>query len=208
MAKLASACPWRTRHLSSWYDTSNCQCSWFSIPPHRLAKFLRNHLPAQDVITNLTRLLTIPFRLIDHHTDCLQYRLPPIQATWISRQIASGLPWPSPQDLASFRTPFPFPFSCLPVFLLLTLLSTNRWSQSMLTQGATPSRRGRSPFDMGTPARCTCGGRDDRSPPSPLFHAPDGSILANPDRKPCQSFNKKGGLHGSLYFSKNWSQRS
>ena len=37
--------------------------------------------------------------------------------------------------------------------------------------------------------------------------APDGSILANPDRKPCQSFNKKGGLHGSLYFSKNWTQR-
>ena len=32
--------------------------------------------------------------------------------------------------------------------------------------------------------------------------APDGSILANPDRKPCQSFTKKGGLHGSLYFSK------
>ncbi len=27
---------------------------------------------------------------------------------------------------------------------------------------------------------------------------PDGSILANPNRKPCQSFNKKGGLHGSL----------
>ncbi len=37
--------------------------------------------------------------------------------------------------LASFRTPFSFPFSCLPVFLLLTLLSTNRWSQSMLAQG-------------------------------------------------------------------------
>ena len=33
--------------------------------------------------------------------------------------------------------------------------------------------------------------------------APDGSILANPNRKPCQSFNKKGGLHGSLDFSKN-----
>ena len=47
-------------------------------------------------------------------------------------QIASGLLWPSPQDLASFRTPFSFPFSCLPVFLLLTLLSTNRGSQSML----------------------------------------------------------------------------
>ena len=38
--------------------------------------------------------------------------------------------------------------------------------------------------------------------------APDGSILANPDGKPCQSFNKKGGLHGSLYFSKNWFKRS
>ena len=38
--------------------------------------------------------------------------------------------------------------------------------------------------------------------------APDGSILANPNRKPCQSFNKKGGLHGSRYFSKNWSKRS
>ena len=38
--------------------------------------------------------------------------------------------------------------------------------------------------------------------------APDGSILANPDRKPCQSFNKKGGLHGSQYFSKKLSQRS
>ena len=135
MAKLASACPWRTRHLSTWYDTSNCQCSWFLIPPHRLSKFFRLHLPAQDVILNLIRHPTIPFRLIDHHPDCLQYRLPPIQATWISRQIASGLPWPSPQDLASFRTPFSFPFSSLPVFLLLTLLSTNRWSQSMLAQG-------------------------------------------------------------------------
>ena len=40
-------------------------------------------------------------------------------------------------------------------------------------------------------------------PPGALTEAPDGSILANPDRKPCQSFHKKGGLHGSLYFSKN-----
>ena len=46
------------------------------MPPHRLPKFLRLHLPAQDVITNLIRHPTIPFRLIDHHTDCLQYRLP------------------------------------------------------------------------------------------------------------------------------------
>ena len=38
--------------------------------------------------------------------------------------------------------------------------------------------------------------------------APDGSILANPGRKPGQSFNKQGGLHGSLYFSKKLSQRS
>ena len=60
--------------MSSWYDTSNCQCSWFSIPPHRLAKFFRNHLPAQDVIPNLTCHPTVPFRLIDHHTDCLQSR--------------------------------------------------------------------------------------------------------------------------------------
>ena len=29
-----------------------------------------------------------------------------------------------------------------------------------------------------------------------------------PDRKPCPPFPKKGGLHGSLYFSKKLSQRS
>ena len=33
------------------------------------------------------------------------------------------------------EAPFFFPFSCLPVFLLLTVLSTNYWSQFMLAQG-------------------------------------------------------------------------
>ena len=100
------------------------------MPPHRLPKFLRLHLPAQDVITNLIRHPTIPFRLIDHHTGCLQYRLPPIpvasntdclqyrlpliQATWISRQIASGLPWHPSRDPAPFQTACLFPFSCPP----------------------------------------------------------------------------------------------
>ena len=84
------------------------------MPPHRLPKFFRLHLPAQDVITNLIRHPTIPFRLIDHHTDCLQYRLPLIQATWISCQIASGLPWHPSRDPAPFQTACLFPFSCPP----------------------------------------------------------------------------------------------
>ena len=43
--------------------------------------------------------------------------------------------WHASRDPAPFQTACSLPFSCLPVFLLLTVCSTNKWSQSMLAQG-------------------------------------------------------------------------